>query len=201
MCPVGWWKVYRLELGEVLLGRELVGAAHGEDLPAGAVLPVRVHGEEHGRPGEEVGGRLLAGEEEGLALLQHVRHGYRRRLLAAGIDHEPQQVPEAAALLVVEARVFVLLGLVAAAADEGDEPPPDLPVQAPRQPVLLGRQKLACKSIQIQELKKLRQPAGDLTVPVNGDAVDVPVAADEELAEGHGYTWECIGLNPNPIGL
>jgi hypothetical protein len=136
--------VYRLELGEVLLGRELVGAAHGEDLPAGALLPVRVHGEEHGGPGQEVGGRLLAGEEERLALLQHVRHGYRRRLLAAArIDHEPQQVPEAVAPLVVEARVFVFLGLVAAAADERDEPPPDLPVQAPRQPVLLGRQEPA----------------------------------------------------------
>ena len=70
-----------------------------------------------------------------------------------------------------------------------------------RQPA--GDLTVPCKSIQIQEQKKLRQPAGDLTVPVNGDAVDVPVAADEELAEGHGYTWEweCIGLNPNPIGL
>ena len=186
MCPVGWWKVYRLELGEVLLGRELVGAAHGEDLPAGAVLPVRVHGEEDGRPGEEVGGRLLAGEEEGLALLQHVRHGYRRRLLAAGIDHEPQQVPEAAAPLVGEARaiVFVLLGLVAAAADEGDEPPPDLPVQAPRQPVLLGRQEPANR-FESRSKEIERQPAGDLTVPVAGDA-DVPVAGDEDLAEGLG---------------
>jgi hypothetical protein len=137
---------HRLQLGQVLLGRELVGAADVEDLAAGALLPLRVHGEEHGGPGQEVGRGLLAGEEERLALLQHLRHGNRLRgrgtglLPLPGIDHGAEQVAEAAGFVLVGRR---LLGLVAAPGDEPGQAPPYLPVQLPRLPVLLGRQEPA----------------------------------------------------------
>jgi hypothetical protein len=108
---------YRFQPVEVLLGGELAGAADGDDLLPGAVLPLGVHGQEHGGPGQKVGGRLLAGEEEGLALLHHVLHRHRLRLLVPGIDHQPQQVLEAAVVALVR---FVFLGGVAAPADEPD---------------------------------------------------------------------------------
>jgi hypothetical protein len=126
---------YRFELGEVVLGRELVVAADVDDLPAGALLPFRVHGQEHCGPGKQVGCRLLASEEERLALFQHVCHGDRLLLLPAAcaiaIDHETQHVAEA---------VPRVLALLAAPADKLDERTPDLPVQPPRQPVLPGGQ-------------------------------------------------------------
>lgn len=130
---------YRFELGEVLLGGELAGAADVEHLAASSLLPIRVHGEEHSGPRQEVGRRLLPGEEEGLAFLQHVLHGDRRRrgvLLAAGvaagggggagIDHQAEQVAEAAVV-----GLLALLGLVAPPANEPHQAPPYLPVQPP----------------------------------------------------------------------
>ena len=132
----------------MLLGGELVGAADVEDLAAGALLPLRVHGQEHGGPGQEVRRRLLPGEEERLAFLQHVRHRDRcwGLLPLAGIDHGAEKVAEGAAG-VAAGRLNLLfllgLGLVAAPGDETGQAPPYLPVQLPRLPVLLGGQEPA----------------------------------------------------------
>jgi hypothetical protein len=135
---------HRLEPWKVLLGGELVGAQDVEDLAACAFLPLRVHGQEHGGPGQEVRRRLLPGEEERLAFLQHVRHRdrpRRRRLPLAGIDHGAEKVAEPAG---VAAHLLLLgLGLVAAPGDETGQAPPYLPVQLPRLPVLLGGQEPA----------------------------------------------------------
>ena len=61
---------YHGELGEVVGGRRVV-AADGGDLGAGLLLPRRVGGEQHDRPREQQRRRLVAGEEEGLALVDH----------------------------------------------------------------------------------------------------------------------------------
>jgi hypothetical protein len=67
------------------------------DLGAGLVLPLRVRGEQHDGPGEEQRRRLVAGEEEGLALVDH-RLGVVPQLAVAGpfllLLHLGQEHPE-----------------------------------------------------------------------------------------------------------
>ena len=61
---------YHGELGEVVGGGRCA-AADARDLGARLVLPRRVGGEQHDGPGEEQRRRLVPGEEERLALVDH----------------------------------------------------------------------------------------------------------------------------------
>jgi hypothetical protein len=126
-------RAYRLELGEVLTGGDVVRAADVESLLPGAVLPLGVHGEQDGGPRQEVGHRLLAGEEERLALLHDVVYGDGADLAAARLDHQAEEV------LAAPMELLLIRGLLSSA-NERHQVLPDLLVQLPRARVLPGRQ-------------------------------------------------------------
>jgi hypothetical protein len=71
-------RTYQLQSGEGVGGGD-VAAEFAEDLLPDLVLPLWVRAEQEHGPHEEGGGGLLPGAEEGLALVDHLSGGQRRR--------------------------------------------------------------------------------------------------------------------------
>jgi hypothetical protein len=86
---------YDGKVGEVVSGGRGV-ATDGRDLGASPVLPRRVSGEQHDGPGEEQRRRLVAGEKEGLALVDHHLGVVPRLLALALLLHLGEEHPEEA---------------------------------------------------------------------------------------------------------
>uniref|UniRef100_A0A0E0EF90 Uncharacterized protein n=1 Tax=Oryza meridionalis TaxID=40149 RepID=A0A0E0EF90_9ORYZ len=152
-------------------------AADGDDLAAGTFLPLRVHGERDGGPGEEVGQRLLPGEEEVLALLDDLARRHRRR-------HEAHELPHAAAAI---AAIIGVVAMAAAAAlqagDELGEVAPDLPVELPHAAVLPRGEEPVPGDVHLAV--RLGGVAGELVLePEHGGAVVVVPAAERGERDG-----------------
>ena len=161
----------------MVLGGEVATAADGDDLAAGTFLPLRVHGERDGGPGEEVGQRLLPGEEEVLALLDDLARRHRRR-------HEAHELPHAAAAI---AAIIGVVAMAAAAAlqagDELGEVAPDLPVELPHAAVLPRGEEPVPGDVHLAV--RLGGVAGELVLePEHGGAVVVVPAAERGERDG-----------------
>ena len=163
----------RPEPGEVVLGGDAPAAADVDDLPASTVLPLRVHGERDGGPGEEAVQRLQPGEEEVLGLLDDLvrRHGR---------GHEAHEVPHAAG-----ARVPAPVSVVVAALQAGDElsqESPDLPVELPHAPVPPGGQEPVARDEDLAV--RLGGVAGVFGLQPEHGAALVAVAAERGDGDG-----------------
>ncbi|GER48405.1 Glycerol-3-phosphate dehydrogenase [NAD(P)+] [Striga asiatica] len=67
--------------------RDVTCTTHSENLLTCLVLPIRVHGQQYRRPRKQVGGGVLAGEENGLTLLHDIVRDEHFLISLGGMDH------------------------------------------------------------------------------------------------------------------